>query len=401
MPKNAASFSDPHSPRGRIELTRRQLLGTLGVTLTGVAIAPLLAACSDDGGSAGDAGTSSGATTGAPSGAIDFLSWEGYDLPEQMGAWEKSNDVELRATYIASYDEIQSKLAAGAEGYDLITYNQAFKAQYEELQIITPIDPDRVPNLENLFPFFGSDEGNFWVDANGSRMGVPWTWGSEGITYDTSAIPKPESWYDLLDPKLTGRIAVVDSQQDNLFNAARILGVDPSMMSEQDLIDVADLMRQFVAQAKGISPSYGDMVTKLVSGEAVACFAGWAAMNQFAADAGKKTITTILPKEGSESFCDAWAIPPTVDNVDAVYAWINKTLEPSVHAKAAEGLVAGVTIADAVPLLDASTASLYQYEDLEQLLSQAPFFENPPTQSDQYVTLSQWLQTWEQIKAGG
>jgi spermidine/putrescine transport system substrate-binding protein len=318
-----------------------------------------------------------------------------------MGAWEKSNNVKLRATYISSYDEIQSKIAAGATGFDLITYNQAFKAQYEELQIITPIDPDRIPNLKNLFPFFGSGEGGFWVDSNGSRMGVPWTWGSEGITYDTAAIPKPGSWYDLLDPKLKGRIAVVDSQQDNLFNAARILGVDPSKMSEQDLTDVADLMRKFVGQAKGISSSYGDMVTKLVSGEAVACFAGWAAMNKFAADAGKKTVTTILPKEGSESFCDSWAIPPTADNVDAVYAWINETLDPSVHAKAAEGLVAGVTIADAVPLLDQATASLYRYNELEQLLSQAPFFVNPPTQSDQYVTLSRWLQTWEQIKAGG
>jgi spermidine/putrescine-binding protein len=124
-------------------------------------------------------------------------------------------------------------------------------------------------------------------------------------------------------------------------------------------------------------------------------------MNKFAADAGKKTVTTILPKEGSESFCDAWAIPPTADNVDAVNAWINETLDPSVHAKAAEGLVAGVTIADAVPLLDQATASLYRYNELEQLLSQAPFFVNPPTQSDQYVTLSRWLQTWEQIKAGG
>ena len=45
-------------------------------------------------------------------------------------------------------------------------------------------------------------------------------------------------------------------------------------------------MSQFVAQGRGVSPSFGDMTSKLVSGDAVACFHGWAAMNTFAADQG-------------------------------------------------------------------------------------------------------------------
>ena len=41
-------------------------------------------------------------------------------------------------------------------------------------------------------------------------------------------------------------------------------------------------------------------------------------MNTFAADAGVKTFKTDVPKEGSFSFCDAYAIPKGADNVDAV-----------------------------------------------------------------------------------
>lgn len=380
-------------------LTRRELLKRSAVVLSGTALAPLLVACSEssDRGPSGPASPTF-ASPGPVSGNIDFLSWEGYDLPDSMGDWQDENDVKLRATYISTYDEIQSKIAAGAEGYDLITYNQAFKAQYEDLGILTPLDPDRL-NLDGLFPFFASDEGGFWIQ-DGVRVGVPWTWGSEGITYDTDAIPEPTSWYDLLDPSLTGKIAVVDSHQDNLFNAAKILDYNPAQLTQDQLREIADLLRQFVAQTQGISPSYGDMVTKLVSGEAVACFAGWAAMNKFAADAGKSTVTTVLPKEGSESFCDAWAIPTTADNVDAAYAWMNETMTPEVHAAAAEYLVAGVTVEAAVDLLNPDTSNLYPYTSLDELLEQAPLFVNPPLQSDEYVTLREWLTTWEQVKAG-
>src|SRR3712207_8201162 len=46
------------------------------------------------------------------------------------------------------------------------------------------------------------------------------------------------------------------------------------------------------------SPSFGDVSTRLVAGDAVISFLGWAAINQFARDAGKETVDTVLPEEG-------------------------------------------------------------------------------------------------------
>ena len=62
------------------------------------------------------------------------------------------------------------------------------------------------------------------------------------------------------------------------------------------------------------------MTTQLVNGDIVACWQGWAAMNSFAADAGKTTVKTMVPEEGSFSFCDLYAIPTTADNVDTAYS---------------------------------------------------------------------------------
>jgi putative spermidine/putrescine transport system substrate-binding protein/spermidine/putrescine transport system substrate-binding protein len=97
------------------------------------------------------------------SGVINMISWEGYDFPEQMKAWREGNQIEVQATYMGSHDDIQAKiLGGGGEGLDLITYGSSYKELYRELKILTPIDPEKIPNLANLIAravlFLASDD---------------------------------------------------------------------------------------------------------------------------------------------------------------------------------------------------------------------------------------------------
>ena len=59
-------------------------------------------------------------------------------------------------------------------------------------------------------------------------------------------------------------------------------------------------------------------------------------MNSVRCGAGKDTVKTVVPEEGSFTFADAYAIPSTVDNVDTAHAWINQVLDPQVNAEAAD-----------------------------------------------------------------
>ena len=387
------------------ELSRRQFLRKAGVlTVTVGSVPTLLAACGDDDEAPETAAQSTGtpgpATVPKASGTVDFLSWEGYDIPNAMKAWKKENGVDVKATYIGNHDDIQAKLkAGGGGGYDLITYYQGYKPLYAELEILQPIDEQKIPNLAGLFPYFAGDEGGFWKNEDGTRTGVPWTWGSIGITYDSAKVDEMSSWYDLLDPKFKGKIAAPDDPTGAWALATHILGLDPAAVPTGEKQKVRDLLDQVAAQTNGISASFGDMTTRLTSGDAVACWQGWAAMNTFAVDAGVKTIKTNVPKEGSFSFCDSYAIPPTTDNADTVHAWINESLSPAVHAQAAVDLVGGVTVADAVAELPKAVAELYSYDDLEGLLERAPFYNNPPTQSDEFVTFEEVLKMWQEVKA--
>ena len=340
----------------------------------------------------------------AATGPLDYLSWEGYDIPvESIEAWKAEYGVEVRANYIGNHDDIQAKiLAGGAEGADLITYYQGYKPLYRELGILNPIDEAKIPNLAGLFPFWLTDIGgnSFFVEPDGTRTGVPWTFGAIGLTYDESAISGLTSWYDLLDPSLKGKVAVVDDPVGSFTLASHVLGFEPSQVTAEQLPEIEDLLRQMIAQSKGVSPSFGDMTTLLVSGDAVACWQGWAFMNTAAAGAGKDTVKTVIPEEGSFTFADAYAIPTTVDNLDTAHAWLNQVLDPQTNAEAAIFLVAGVTVEEALPLLDETTASLYDYSDVESFFASAPLYNNPPVESDEFVTIAQWQEKWQELKGG-
>ncbi len=405
----------------RRELTRRELLRRSGlVLLASTALPTLLAACGggDETGTTAattaeattpettpadtSAATDGGAAAGEVGGDLDFLSWEGYDLPDIMGPWLTENGVTLNPTYPGNHDEITTKLVAagGQGGYDIFTYYQGYKSLYSELGLLEPLDEARVPNLAGVMPFFASDVGNYWLDADGTRTGFPWTFSINSVNYDSAEVDAPTSYNDLLDPSYTGKVVVVDDPLGAFTIGAFILGYDVTTLTPDQQTEVSAFLEQMVGQSKTISPTYGDATSQLVSGEAVFMFPGWAAVNSFAVQAGKETIQLAIPQEGGMATTDAWAIPPGADNADTAYAWINQTYDPQVQADAAAYLVGGTVVTDAVPLLTPEAAAVYPYyDDIEGLFEQVTLYGIPPQESDEYMTATQMAELWTTIKA--
>jgi len=389
-------------------LNRRQLLLRSGVAIAAIGVSPmLLSACGGGDGGSGGTGAAGGMTTagadGEVGGAVDYLSWEGYDTPDAIKPWVDASGVQINATYIATHDDIQAKILAadGSTGYDITTYYQGYKPLYQELGILQAIDSEKIPNIANLFEYFQGDAGGFWVNPDGARTGVPWTFGSLALTWDDTRLPGGvKSYYDLFDPSLTGKVAAVDDPTGNLALASHVLGLKPDAINrETDLPKVREFLGNVVAQTKGVSASFGDATNLLVSGEADICWLGWAAMNSFAADAGNANVKTALPEEGGSGFCDAFAIPITADNPQTAYSWINNILEPDVNAAANDYLIGATPVAGSVDLLAPATRDLYPYADLDEFLTQIPFYNNPLVESEEFLTMKEWLEIWTEIKA--
>ena len=151
-----------------------------------------------------------------------------------MTTWLDDNGVTLTPTYPGNHDEIQAKLLGGSGGgTDIYTYYQGYKDFYTQLDILTPIDESKIPNLDGLLPFFASDVGNYWVNSKGERTGVPWTWSINALTYDSASVAEPTSYYDLLDPAAKDRVAVVDDPLGAYTIGSLILGYDVAPRSRQ------------------------------------------------------------------------------------------------------------------------------------------------------------------------
>ena len=349
------------------------------------------------------AATATTAPTSAPTlaigGRVDFLSWEGYDLPTCMGDWDKAHNVTFSSSYIGDHNEIQAKLTtAKSVGYDLVTYFQGYSDMYaNELKILQPIDTSKVPNFANLYERFRT--GAAWL-KDGKVWGVPFTWGAEGCNYNADMIKPPQAWTDLLKPEFKGKVGMVDVMFDQVTFACIVLGFRDSLpnLTAEQLAACKDFLLQMKKQARSIAPSYGDLTDLLVSGEIVATFPGWAAINVWAA-ARNVNVQMTIPVEGGYSFCDALAIPAQSDNVDSVLAWINEAISPAVQACQSLNLAAGVVTPNAIPLLDKSVATMYDYAHMDDFFKKAPFYTLPPSKSDQYATYEQWAAMWEEVKA--
>jgi spermidine/putrescine-binding protein len=221
------------------------------------------------------------------------------------------------------------------------------------------------------------------------------------MNYDASVLPEPPaSYFDVLEPEFKGKVTFPDDPNGAYSLGAVVLGYDVARLTPEQFDEVTEFLEQIVAQTKGIATTYGDMTTLMVSGEASVAPLGWAAMNKFAAEAGKDTVRITLPKEGAAGFCDAWAIPTTVDNAETVLAWINESLDPETNAAAANSLAGGATVVGAEEFLDPDVRALYPYEDLESYLGQVKFFNNPPIESTEFVTFEEVVSRWQEVKLG-
>jgi spermidine/putrescine-binding protein len=387
-------------------ITRRELIkkGSLAVVTIG-AVPSLVAAC---GGGDSATATSSGASTGPTdiSGTVNYYSWQGEDFADFTKSWRNENDVTLKSLYMNDPSEFEAKfISGGGKGvYNLATTCSCFGDRYRELELLTPIDVSKVPNFESLYPIF-RDEGPFskaWI-FDGKVWGVPVTWGGEGLVYDSSKMDLPDSYDDLLDPSLKNRILFYDEPYVALDLGSRVLGVGNAkegLFTREEVEQIfSEYLRPFKEQARLIGRQ-GEAADLFASGEIVATTIGWLAITSLAAEKGNKNVTFVLPKEGGQTFLDAYIIPPEAPDVDAALAYINETLTPEVQAKGAEALAGGVVTPDAVPLLPPAVAEIYPYDDIESVFQQAPLIVQPPLDPGaDYVSFSQFLEMWQEFKS--
>ena len=397
-------------------MTRRSTWGRLsGLLVALMAFTLIAAACGDD----GDGTTSAPITTTttaaaaeeavapepagddsmAAFGAVDFLGWEGYDT--FLGANEAALaelGIELNSTYMGSPADIPARFATGAGGgIDLLAWTSATHAQYRAVEgVLSPIAPEEIPNAAGLIAQFADDTWNQFKDDDGNWLAVPFSFAPLGITFDQSQI-SPTAYADLLDPALTGQIAIPDIPDLHLQAAAAALGYDPATVTPEQRDEVIEFMRGIFAQARVLSPSFGDVTGLLASGEAVASYGGYPALGAFTKN---PDIVTVFPEEGTFTFVEVYSIPADADNREGALAFINAMLDPDVNAAINDAFAHATPVQASIELMSDGNKALYPYADLDAFLAANPV-TSLPTGENGAITMGDFIEAYATLTTGG
>ena len=266
------------------------------------------------------------AAAGTASGQeVRLFSFEGYAEPAWVEPFEAETGCKVNASYTGSVDEMFAKMV-GSDGadYDLVSIDTSIIQRYVDADLIIPIDMSQIPNTANLLPSFQSvDE----VMSGGEIYAVPMAWGSLGLIYDTEAFPDGvDSWEALWDPANAGRVLNLDDANNNVTNAAIILGIeDPFNLSDADF----EAVKQKLIEQKQYLISYyagfEEGVNIWDTSEATLMFS----MGEFQAvelaDRGYDVVYSI-PREGGIGWLDTWAMSKGVEDKDCTHKWINHYL---------------------------------------------------------------------------
>lgn len=215
---------------------------------------------------------------------------------------------------------------------------------------------------------------------------MPTAWGPLGISYDSGAISAPKA------PEFTGKITVIDDPSTVFDLASPILGYTESELTH---------LERVVAQAKQLSPSFGDMANLLASREVVAGWGGFSSVNAYASEAGSNAIKTQIELEdGSASFTECYAGPEDNRNPATAYSMINSLLDPATNAEVANLLIPAPTVEAAWPKVDATVKPLFPQgqQTIEAFLEKVPLTIDAPEQSTEFVNFGELTQAWNEIK---
>ena len=300
----------PEAPS--IRFTRRELLRQGGIAALALGGLPaLLEACSSSS-SPTPAGGSSGSSAADISGTtLDFYSWQGYDIPvKPIKEWLKSNDVTIKPSYINTHDDITAKFTTGGGrgNYNLSTYEAGWGPLYIQLGIPSVLDVSKVPNFQKAYEVFKTGTAGKWFNVNGNQYAFPFTWGVQGINYQSDAIDAPTSYRDLLGPSFKNKFGITDDPVATTVIGAYTLGIyrADSLYTPDQLSQIMSFWTQMKGNARLIVPSYGNMADLLASGEIVAGTPGWAAVNSFAADKGDKLAAVKIKARDSVARKTIW-----------------------------------------------------------------------------------------------
>jgi len=259
-------------------------------------------------------------------GDLNFYNWSEYIDPELITAFEEEYEVDVVEDFYESNEAMLAQLQSGAV-YDLIVPSDYMVGIMIEEELLTPINTDAVPNVENLAQRFRE----LPYDP-GPEFSVAYQYGTTGLGVNTEMVGEDfePSWALVFDPELTadfpGGVSVLNDPREAMGAALKYLGYSLNDTDTDHLAEARDLI---VAAKDGIATFDSDQYDEaLVNGE-VAVSHGYSGNMIVAIGEAENPdqFQYILPEEGATFWIDNMAVPTSAESPCTAYTFMNYLLD--------------------------------------------------------------------------
>jgi spermidine/putrescine transport system substrate-binding protein len=281
-------------------------------------------------------------------GQVNVFAWGDYNPGFVDGgifkAFTEATGITVNHSTYGSNDEVENKLrASGGAGFDIIFPSVDTGPNYYGDNLLAEIDENKL-KVDAIIPAIYRQSIGLGATHRGKRYLVPFDWGTEGMTWDSSAFPDVAygslSYADLWREGATGQTAC--RQKSVLVSLALYLDATGEVKSDRamDLYKSED-------DAKRVFEACTDFAIKHKANIGAFWNNGTEATSAFT-DAGCKIGQTwdntgtdlhlkvdekwryTMPKEGGLGWLDTVAIPSHAENTEQAYEFINFILSPEM-----------------------------------------------------------------------
>ncbi|MGN0241302.1 MAG: PotD/PotF family extracellular solute-binding protein [Candidatus Weimeria sp.] len=303
---------------------KKRIKKLLAVMLAGVMTVSIMTGC----GSSSASGDS--ASGSASSDELNIIIWDGTWSEDMFKDFTKETGIKVNISYISNTDELLTKLINGSVTYDVMDLENAYVQTFIKNGLLAEIDDDNIPNESNIIDDYmkegpvGDEDFKYTVPDMAPNYTT--------VIYNKETCPvEIKSLKDLANPKLKGRVALVDSTISLYGAALQCLGYKADSTNENEIKEANDLLMKIKENTKAFVGETA--VPQLEDGEvdAALCW-DYPTLCGDSEDNWDKFGYVSLDG-GVERFSQYWAISSSSTNKANAEKLINFILEPEEYAK--------------------------------------------------------------------
>ena len=267
----------------------------------------------------------------APTGVLNWMTWEDHSYPEQLAEVKEAIGIEPNITLFADNAEAYTKILEVGGQIDLVSGDGGWVPKFFDDGLTEAFDINSIDAAQHLYPFIR--EFPLWQRPEG-YLGYPFGWSPVQIYYNPAKVsPAPDSWEVLLDPKYQGRVAVENQPVEVTAYMGKYTGAaDVYNMTDDELAAAKAAMEVLKPNVLRLTEQQVETWDLLVNEEV------WIATGNLGTDLrvpelGGPNLVGFTPKEGTVGWMDAEMIVKDGQNNNLVLPFLNAAEQPEYIAQ--------------------------------------------------------------------